>query len=181
MSNIRIIVALPEFKKEYIYKKSEKNSVEEQVASAVKVIETEHPGYNNPFKDINEEDTWRVFSNRVTAFDISEVSGVSYHVARLWIQDLKEAKGDNIESRDLSVLFENFMDPDFQEQLKEGRKPYKTRKPVLEGQEALIEKYILDDKLSVVLAAEALGVATNTLRNYLVINMKDVEAKRRQK
>ena len=181
MSEIRVIVELPELKKEYTYKKTKNTSDEELVASVVKIIESEHPGYSNAFKVLTDEDTWRVFSDRVTARDISEVSGASYHVARLWVQELKVAKNDNIESREVSVLFENFMDPDFQERIKEGRKPYKARKPLLEGQEALIEKYLLEDKLSVVVTAKALGVAANTLRNFLVINMKDVEAKRRMK
>ncbi len=181
MSKIRFVVELPDFRKEYLYKKPQGSSEEELVASAVKIIESEHPGYSNAFKVLIEEDTWRVFSERVTAQDMSEVSGVSYHVARLWFQELKIAKEDNVEGRDLSILFENFMDPDFQERIKEGRKPYKARKPVLEGQEELIERYILKDGLSVVLTAKALGVASNTLRNFLVVNMPEVEAKRRLK
>lgn len=181
MPKMRFIVELPDFKKEYIYKRSKKFTVEEQVSSAVKHIESEHPGYCNAYKILTEKDTWRVFGERVTARDISEISGSSYHVARLWVQELKKAKNDNVESREASILFENFMDSDFQKRLMEGRKPYKTRKPVLEGQEKLIEKYIIDDGLSVVSTAKALGVASNTLRSYLVVNMAEVEAKRRQK
>lgn len=180
MPNIRFIVELPDLRKEYVYKKTKQQTEEELVSSAVKNIDSEHPGYCNAYQVLTEENTWRVFGERVTARDISEVSGASYHVARLWIQDLKNAKNDNIESREASVLFENFMDSEFQQRLKEGRKPYKTRKPVLEGQEALIEKYILEDGLSVVSTAKALGVAANTLRSYLVVNMAEVEANRRK-
>lgn len=181
MPNIRFIVELPELKKEYVYKKTKSFSEEELVSSSVKHIESEHPGFRNAYKVITEKDTWRVFGERVTARDISEVSGLSYHVARLWVQELKVAKNDNVGSRDISILFESFMDVDFQERLKKGRKPYKTRKPVLEGQEALIEKYLLVDRLSVVSTAKALGVAANTLRNFVVVSMPKVEEKRRQK
>ena len=181
MSNIRFIVELPDFNKEYVYKKTKGYAEEELVSSAVKYIESEHPGYCNAYKVITEKDTWRVFGERVTARDISKISGASYHVARLWVREFKKAKNDNVENREASILFENFMDPDFQKRLEEGRKPYKTRKPVLEGQEALIIKYILEDGLSVVSTAKALGVAANTLRCYLVVNMPEVETKRRQK
>lgn len=181
MSKIKFIVKLPDVQKEYVYKKTKNITEEDLVSSAVEYIESEHPGYCNAYKSLTEEDTWRVFGDRITARDISEVSGASYHVVRLWVHELKEAKKDNIESRDISILFENFMDPDFQERIKEGRKPYKTRKPVLEGQEALIEKYILKDGLSVVSTAKALGVAANTLRSYLVVNMAEVEEARRRK
>lgn len=181
MSKMKFIVEIPGVKKEYAYKKTQGSPEREVVASAVKDIESEYPGYCNAFKVQTEENTWRVFGERVTARDIAEISGASYHVARLWVQELQKAKNDNIEGRSTSVLFENFMDPDFQKRIQEGRKPYPPRKPVLEGQEALIERYILEDGLSVVSTAKALGVAANTLRSYLVVNMPEVETKRRQK
>lgn len=181
MSKIKFIVKLPEFTKEYIYPKNEKTTVESLVSMAVQTIEGEHPGYCHPYEIFTEQNTWRVFGERVTAKDISEISGASYHVVRLWVQELKKAKNDNVDSREASVLFENFIDPVFQEQIKKGKKSYKKRKPALEGQEKLIRQYLVKDRLSVALAAKALGVATNTLRSYLVVKMPDVGIARRKK